>query len=138
VPAIDIDARTLAHVRFAARVAGVSESAIVAQAVEAFVDAGVGQRDPWEPVPIFGEYGDEQVEALYVPVTRRVTITSGPLTGDRYGSPSGAARAVVLSVNPKRLATQTNGWRFWRLISNGDRLEVLRDPPKKKPRRPKF
>lgn len=127
VPPIDVDARTYAHVRFAARMAGVSEATIVARAVAVFVDEGRADRDPWEPVQIFGEYADAQVDGLYVPATRRVTITSEPLAGERFRSPSGAARAVVLAINPGRRATQTNGWRFWRIAATGDRLDVLRE-----------
>lgn len=137
VPALEVDSSTLAHVRFAAQAAGISESELVARAVTAYVDAKKAARDPWEPVPIFGEYADIDIHALYLPINKRVTITSGPLTGERFSSPSGAARSVVLAINPLRNASQTNGWRFWKLKASGERLEVLRDPPPRRRRRRK-
>lgn len=128
MPAIDVDDRTYAQVRFAARAAGVSEAVVVSRAVEAYVrgDEGPPVRDAWEPVPIYSEYAGQRVDGLFLPATQRVTVTSGAVSGKHFRSPSGAARAVVRTVKPDRNAPQTNGWRFWHLDATGDYLEVLR------------
>jgi hypothetical protein len=124
---IELDEQTHAYVRFAARVAGVAEADIVARAVAAYVeDSAPPAPDPWTPVPIHAVYREQRVDALFVPRTHRVAITSGPLEGQKFPSPSGAARAVVAALNPERGAVHTNGWRFWRLTETDDRLEVLR------------
>lgn len=82
--------------------------------------------DPWKPVPIHGVYGEHVVRAEFTPATRRIRITSGPLAGSVYTSPSGAARAVVLAFNPERVSTQTNGWLFWRISATTAPLDAYR------------
>lgn len=127
---VELDERTHALVRFAARLFGVSESEVVARAVQAYArerpPADRPERDPWEPVPVYAVYEGRRFEGAYLPATRRLTVTSKPFSGARFKSPSGAARAVVATVNPDREATQTNGWNFWRLVETDERLDVLR------------
>ncbi len=134
MPVIEVDERTYAQVRFAARMASLTEADVVARAVDAFVrsDEGRPVRDPWDPVPVYAEYGEHRVEALYLPANHRVTVTTPPVAGQSFRSPSGAARAVVTAVNPTRNATQTNGWKFWHVAATGDRLEALRDRRRKR------
>jgi hypothetical protein len=127
---IELDDATYGLVRFAARMFKVSEAEVIARAVRELSrpdqpDAPRRQ-DPWEPVPVYGDYGGRRVDGLYLPATRRLTVTSEPLAGRHFKSPSGAARAVVAALNPDRESTQTNGWRFWHLNSTGERLEALR------------
>lgn len=129
MPSIDLDDHTYEMVRFAARVSGLTESETIARAVRAFAGQHPEppvQRDPWDPVPLYGLYEGTRVEGVYVPATRRVTVTSEPLPGTSFKSPSGAARAVVAALNPSRAATQSNGWRFWHIAETHQRLEVLR------------
>ncbi|HEX8001785.1 MAG TPA: hypothetical protein VF519_03730 [Mycobacteriales bacterium] len=107
----------------------VSEAEVVARAVQAYArEHPPAERpglDPWEPVAVYAQYAEHRVEGLYLPATRRLTVTSGPVAGTRYKTPSGAARAVVAAFNPSRAST-TNGWRFWRVVDTDERLEVLR------------
>lgn len=127
---IELDERTHAVVRFAARVFDVSEAEVVARAVEAYARDHSGPdrppRDPWEPVSVYGIYEGRRFDGAYLPATRRLTVTSEPFSGARFKSPSGAARAVVATVNPEREGTPTNGWIFWRLVETDERLDVLR------------
>lgn len=128
---VELDESTHALVRFASRMFGVTEAEVVGRAVQAYSRdrspvERPEQRDPWRPVPVYGAYEGRRVEGLYLPATRRLTVTSDPLPDSRFKSPSGAARAVVAAVNPDRTATQTNGWRWWRLVETDERLEVLR------------
>ena len=130
VGSINLDEPTHALVRFAARLFGVSEAEVVGRAVREYAREAEATprpgREPWTPVPVYGEYDGRRVEGKYLPATRRLTLTSEPLAGTAYKSPSGAARAVVAALNPARSAAQTNGWRFWHLAETGERLEVLR------------
>lgn len=130
---IELDAETHARIRFAARLLGVSESEVIARAVAGISDengpaAAVPSpaRDPWAPVPIYAEYEGRRIDAEYVAATRRLIVTSAPLTGQTFKTPSAAARAVVAALNPARVATHTNGWRFWRVAETHARLDSLR------------
>lgn len=127
---IDLDERQHAHVRFAARLFGVTEGEIVARAVREFARAAPAPdrpgSDPSVPVAVTAEYEGQQVAGEYLPASRRLTVTSGPVAGQEFRSPSGAASAVVAALNPSRSAAQTNGWRFWHIAQTGERLEVLR------------
>lgn len=130
VGAVELDEPTHALVRFAARVFDVTESEVVQRAVHAFSQRGVAEARPprgaWETVPVYGEYSGQRVDAEYFPASKRMTITSGLLAGTSFSSPSGAARAVVGALNPDRAATDTNGWRFWRISDTKERLEILK------------
>lgn len=127
---INLDEPTHALVRFAARLFSLSEAEVVGRAVREYAreveESPRPGSDRWMPVDIYGEYRGQRVEEQYLPATRRITITSEPLGGTAYQSPSGAARAAVAALNPKRGAPQANGWRFWHLGETGERLEVLR------------
>lgn len=127
---IDLDERLHAHVRFAARLFGVSEAEIVARAVREYARAVPAPdrpgAEPWTPVPVFGEYDGRRVEGEFLPANRHLTVTSEPLAGREFTTPSGASRAVIAAINPQRTAAQSNGWRFWHLAATGERLEVLR------------
>ena len=127
---IELDEQTHALVRFAARMFDVSEADVVARAVRELArettEAARPPRDPWTPVVVYGEYDGTRVEGQYLPATRRLTVSSAPVAGAKFKSPSGAARAVIAALNPSRSAAQTNGWRFWHLRETDERLEVLR------------
>jgi hypothetical protein len=76
-------------------------------------------------VALHAIYGETRTEALYDPVTKSVTITTGPLAGRTFSKPSGAAVALVQvqspGVNPNR-----NGWSFWVMSETGERLQAIR------------
>ncbi len=131
VGTVKLDDRQHEHVRFAARLFGVTEAEVVARAVRHYAREvpapGRPGDDPAVPVHVYGEYEGRRVEGTYLPATRRLTVTGEPLPGREFTTPSGAAKAVVAALNPARSgAPQTNGWRFWHLAETGERLEVLR------------
>lgn len=129
---IELDDETHALIRFAARLLGVSESEVIARAIAGMSDDAAdaapptSPRDAWEPVPIYAEYDGRRIEAEYVPATRRLIVKSEPLAGQTFKTPSAAARAVVAALNPARVATHTNGWRFFRVAETHARLDSLR------------
>ena len=124
---IDVDDETFARIRLAARVAGLTEADVVARAIEAYVRLDAGPPvDRWQPVPVYGVYRGRRVEGMFTPATQRLVVTSDPLPGKGFKSPSGAARAVIGALNPERGAASVSGWTFWRLVSSDDRIEIFR------------
>jgi hypothetical protein len=135
VVSISVDERTFALLRTAAQLLGAPESDVLERALILLIQSVARPpHDPWTPVSIYAEYDGNRVEALFLPATGRITVTTEPVAGRRFKSPSGAARAVVAALNPARTQVQGNGWRFWRLIETDERLEVLRPGPPGAPR----
>jgi hypothetical protein len=130
VASIEIDDRTRDMIRFAAKVAGIGESDVVARAVEAYCrapsEAEPPPRDLWTEVAVYARYQGTRVEGRFLPATRRLTVTTEPLKGRAFNSPSGAAAAVVAAVNPDRNTIHTNGWTFWRVTATDAPLVALR------------
>lgn len=81
--------------------------------------------DVWAPVAVYGTYKGHRIDGEYLPATRRLRMTTGPLAGRRFESPSDAARAVVAALGAPG-PSPTNGWRFWRLTTTDERIDVLR------------
>lgn len=126
---IEIDDETYSLVRFAARLFGATESEVIARAVRALRDARKEQAppdDPWTPIPLYAEYAGVRIDAEYVRATRRLRITSAPLAGETFTTPSAAASAVINALRRTPGSAQTNGWRFWRIATTHQRLETLR------------
>ena len=76
-------------------------------------------------VRIYVDYEDVRTDARLTTATGRIIISSGPLAGEGFDSPSGAARAVVAhykpGVNPNR-----NGWGFWLVAATDAPLQTIR------------
>ena len=70
-------------------------------------------------------YRGVRVEGLFVPRNRTLTITSPPLAGRVFTSPSGARAAVVRALNPS-VAPNGSGWDFWIITATGRLLSTLR------------
>ena len=77
-------------------------------------------------MPVYGIYHGRRVEGMFTPATQRLVVTSEPLAGKGFKSPSGAARAVVAALNPARAVPNLNGWTFWRTVATDDRIEIYR------------
>ncbi len=76
-------------------------------------------------VAVHGVYAGTRVAATFDPATHVVTITSGPLAGRSFTTPSGARAAVVRLLNPS-VSPVGNGWNFWIITDTGARLRTLR------------
>lgn len=131
MPSIEVDDVTHRSIEFAAKMAGVSTGEVIARLVAestaptaptATEAPGAGD----QRASIFADYGGRQTRARFDPVTHRVEITTGPLAGKSYKTPSGAAIAVVSQHNPT-VNPNRNGWGFWTLDDGSGRLlQVLR------------
>lgn len=75
---------------------------------------------------VHGTYRNQRVTGVFDPGARRLTVTSGPVAGRSFKSPSAAVRAVIAAANPARVAAQSNGWRFWHVTATGERLDHYR------------
>ena len=85
-----------------------------------------------DEVEIFSRYKargtatHEETEAVFNKKTGEVTIGSGPLAGQRFGSLSAAAMALVRRLNPSTTPNR-DGWQFWRVRPTGEAVHVLRE-----------
>lgn len=76
-----------------------------------------GDQSASNGVRIYADYDGQRTHAIYDPVTTRIDITSGPLSGSHHKTPSAAARAVVAQARPT-VNSNRNGWGFW-VIDDG-------------------
>jgi hypothetical protein len=77
--------------------------------------------EPHEWVPIYNDYAGVRTKARFFPLTGRVEIASGPLTGQRAGTPSQAARMVISHYKPD-VDPNRNGWTFWVIEDGSNRF----------------
>jgi hypothetical protein len=122
---IDLDDHTYRSLEFAARMANTTAGQVVARLVEQ-ASMPVLAAEELAPsvgsgIAVFADYEGHRTHGSYAPETRRVDITSGPLQGTSYKTPTGAARAVVGHYKPK-INPNRNGWSFWTLDDGTGRL----------------
>ncbi|MEU1007683.1 hypothetical protein [Streptomyces sp. NPDC005890] len=102
------------------------DEAVIAEdpAAPTLVTAEVQNLRTEHGVEIHAVYESHRATALYDPVSRTVTIPSGPGRG-QYDTPSGAAVAVVRALNPQ-VNPNRNGWSFWTVTATGALLQSIR------------
>jgi len=64
-------------------------------------------------VAVYADYEGHRVRARYFEPAR-VEIIDGPLAGQSFKTPTGAARAVIRHYNPG-INDNRNGWAFWQI-----------------------
>ena len=125
----DIPNDAFITVQALARAWKISDGQVVARLVEHFAEQPTEEQPRTEArgvgVPIYVVYDATRIDATFDPATKSVTILSGKLKGKVYGSPSGAAVAVVSAYNPS-VNPNRNGWSFWFLGENGELLQTVR------------
>lgn len=128
MPTIEVDEDTKRTVAFAAQMANLSESAVIRRLIEASTMAAAEPPEAGDDgVAIYADYEGRRVHARYFEPAR-VQIVDGPLAGQTFKTPTGAARAVVRHYNPA-INDNRNGWKFWQLdTGSGPRrsLESIR------------
>lgn len=134
MPSVEIDADTARVLEFAARMADLTPGQLVARLVDR---ASLPADPPDESIApdrlaIFADYEGFRSAAMFDTTTGRVDITSGPLAGRSFKTPTGAARAVVAHYKPD-VSPHRNGWSFWFLVETGKALQTVR-PGKGGPR----
>lgn len=120
MPEIEVDAATYRSLEFAARMSGCKAGEVVARLVaEASMPTPPRNTDSEQPekaggVTVYADYEGHRTQGRYDPRTTRIDITSGPLAGRSFKTPTGAARAVVAHYKPS-VSPHRNGWSFWML-----------------------
>lgn len=106
--------------------------------IDDLVERAIGDSLPDEPVvrdlpgsrspeiPIFKIYKGRRFEGRFDLRTQVVTLLTEPFHGKVFRTPTEAAVAVVRHVNPDRRHPETNGYRFWLQLSNGQDLDGVR------------
>lgn len=76
-------------------------------------------------VAVHRVYAGVRIEGRYNRRTRVLTVTSDPLPGHSFNTPSGARAAVVSAINPA-IAPNGSGWDFWIVTATGKTLRSIR------------
>lgn len=129
MPQIEVDDATDGYLAFAAGVAGMTKGQVVARLVaqaQSAVAPSAGEEEA-EPasVRVYADYAGHRTYASFIPGPGRIDITSGPLAGQSYRTPSQAAREIVKHYNPA-VSPHRNGWGFFFVAATGAPLQSLR------------
>src|SRR2546421_11218425 len=113
--AIEVDEQTYLVITVAAQVAGRTPGEVVRRLLTDATDrssaAGYGEKSPpqdpalahlTKEIGIYAFYLRRRIEAVLDPVRETVRITSGPLAGELFDSPSAAGIKLVETLNPNR------------------------------------
>lgn len=119
---IEVDDQTHRSLELAARMSNSTAAQVVARLVDqASMPKPVDEHADRATLFVYADYEGHRTHASYDPETKRVDITSGPLGGSSFKTPTGAARAVVGHYKPS-INTNRNGWLFWSLNDGSRRL----------------
>jgi hypothetical protein len=128
VETIQVDSRTYRELSLIAKTAGLTHSQAVAFLIEQFhrtsSSTDATQATP-SGVPVHATYQGQRVEGVFNAETGGLTVTSAPLQGKWFRSPSGAAKAVVASLKPG-VTPNRSGYDFWFVTSTGKTLASIR------------
>ncbi|MFI5488775.1 MULTISPECIES: hypothetical protein [Micromonospora] len=130
MPQVEVDDGTDDYLTFAASIAGITKGEVVARLVAQARAGSVPSPEEGadqEPasVRVYADYAGHRTYGLFVPGPGRIEITSGPLSGRSFRTPSQAAREIVKLYNPD-VSPHRNGWSFFALASTGAPLQTLR------------
>lgn len=127
---IEVDDHTYRSLEFAARMANSTAGEVVARLVAQASTPNLAQpvtsAGSPDAVAVYVDYDGHRTQGFYDRTTSRIDITSGPLAGRSFKSPTGAARAVVAHYKPG-ISPNRNGWSFWLLNDgSGQSLQSIR------------
>ncbi|WP_433610529.1 hypothetical protein ACQP2P_41530 [Dactylosporangium sp. CA-139114] len=125
---IEVDDGTYRDLSLIARTGGLTHGQAVAFLIEQFHQASratdAGRTAP-DGVPVYATYQGQRVEGVFDATTGGLTVTSTPLAGAWFRSPSGAAKAVVSALKPG-VTPNRSGYDFWFVASTGKTLASIR------------
>lgn len=130
MPSIRVTTFTAARLRLLAAAWETDEEGAINRLIDRMASTGPEAPAPEEQitadrVQVHATYEEHRITGLYESPTHSLTVTSSPLEGRSYKSPSGAAIAVVQALNP-RVNPSRNGWTFWTVTATGATLQSLR------------
>ncbi|MFG1646106.1 hypothetical protein ACGFMK_38005 [Amycolatopsis sp. NPDC049252] len=114
-PTIEVSHEALTRIRLLQSAWQTSEAAVVDRLLDAFAQAGQplpSQEQNPDELKVHATYEGQRVRGTFDLQTHHLQITEGPLAGQMFKSPSGAAMAVVRHLNPD-VHNNRNGWTFW-------------------------
>src|SRR5205809_209920 len=117
MPRIEVSDEVYAHIALLSAAWHTTPGEAVTRLIYDLTTPGTEPSDS-QPVAVHSIYAGTRTDATFDPATRVVTITSGPLSGRRFTSPSGARTAVVRLLNPS-VSPIGNGWHFWIITDTG-------------------
>lgn len=123
---VEVDEQTYRSLKFAARMSGCTAGEVVAKLVVAASMPPPAKEDPergeeTSGMAVYADYDGHRTQGRYDLRTTRIDITSGPLVGRSFKTPTGAARAVVAHYKPG-VSPNRNGWSFWTLDDGSGRF----------------
>jgi hypothetical protein len=123
---VEVDEQTHRYLEFAARMSGCTPGEVVARLVAAASMPGPPKENSEQlekagGVPVYADYAGYRTQARYNQRTKRIDITSGPLAGQSFKTPTGAARAIVVHYKPG-VSPNRNGWSFWMVDDDSGRF----------------
>ncbi len=126
VATVEVDDSTFSSLEFAARMARTTAGDVVARlvaqaSVPALAAPPSGANGASTLIRVYACYDGHRAEGTYDPDTTRIDITSGPLAGRSFKTPTAAARAVVAHYKPG-ISPNRNGWLFWILDDGSGRF----------------
>ncbi len=125
---IEIDDSTFRDLSLIAKTAGLTHGRAVAFLIQQFHQTSHRPGDARatsDGVPVYATYQGRRVEGLFDVTTSGLTVTSEPLPGTWFRSPSGAAKAVVAALKPG-VTPNRSGYDFWFVASTGKTLSSIR------------
>lgn len=125
---IEVDNSAFRDLSLIAAAAGITHGEAVAFLIERFHQSASpagAVRSPRDAVSVFATYQGQRVEGEFDPTTAGLTVTSAPLPGKWFRSPSGAAKAVVAALKPG-VTPNRSGYDFWFVTSTGKTLASVR------------
>lgn len=125
---VEVDDATFRDLSLIARAAGLTHGQAVAFLVEQFHQASHPEESTpgtYDGVPVYATYQGHRVEGRFDTATGGLTVTSSPLAGTWFRSPSGAAKAVVAALKPG-VTPNRSGYDFWFVTSTGKTLSSIR------------
>ena len=125
---VELDSGTFRDLTLIANAAGISRGEAVALLIDAFQrssDAMAAGGSPRAGVAVHATYQGQRIEGEFDPGTASLTVTSAPLPGKWFRSPSGAAKAVVAAIKPG-VTPNRSGYDFWFVTSSGKTLASIR------------
>jgi hypothetical protein len=115
-------------VRLLGQAWGVDDNEVIRRLLERFQRPAVEDSPTGRPeaeVPVHVIFEKVRTEAIYDRSAKSVTISSGPLAGQAFSTPSGAAAAVIKHYRPD-VSPSRNGWSFWTITADGKLLQNIR------------
>ncbi|GGJ75139.1 hypothetical protein GCM10010123_01370 [Pilimelia anulata] len=125
---IEVNDKVMRELTLIARAAGISHAEAIALLIEEFhrTSKPDAERQRTESgIPVHAVYQGQRVDGVFNATTGGLTVTSPPLAGSWFRSPSGAAKAVVAALKPG-VTPNRSGYDFWFVDSTGKTLASVR------------